>query len=75
MHREAQRFYCETCGIPACGECGVRDHRGHVLVYLLEAVEGAGVMATQVLGEARVGIAAVREDLEAVQVNFHLIKQ
>lgn len=75
MHREAQRFYCETCGLPACGECGVRDHRGHVLVYLLEAVEGAGVMATQVLGEARVGIAAVREDLEAVQIAAEGVEQ
>ncbi|XP_046745123.1 E3 ubiquitin-protein ligase TRIM71-like [Diprion similis] len=74
-HHEAQIFYCETCGLPSCEECGIKDHRGHVVLYLVEAVGSAGVMAMQVLGEARIGIAAVREDLDAVQIAAEGVEQ
>lgn len=70
LHRDAQRFYCQTCGKPYCSDCGVRQHVGHVTVHLMDAVEGAGLQANQVMSEAKLGISALREDLDCVQVSL-----
>ena len=36
----------------------------------MDAVEGAGLQASQVMSEARLGISALREDLDSVQVSL-----
>lgn len=68
IHRDAQRLYCQTCSRTLCSDCGTHNHRGHVTVHLMEAVEGAGAQANQVMTEARLGITSLREDLDAVQI-------
>lgn len=70
IHRDAQRFYCQTCSKPFCADCGVHLHVGHVTIHLMDAVETAGLQATQVMSEARVGMSALREELDKVQVSF-----
>lgn len=75
IHRDAQRFYCQTCSRPLCGDCGTHHHHGHVTVHLMEAVEGAAVQANQVMSEARFGIAALREDLDVVQMAVEMLEQ
>lgn len=74
LHRDAQKFYCQTCSKPVCGECGIHHHRGHITVNLMEAVEGAGIQANQVLKEAKLGILALREELDAVQVSEFVLE-
>lgn len=75
VHRDAQKFYCQTCSKPLCSECGFNHHHGHITVNLMEAVEGAGVQATNVLKEARSGIASLGEELEAVQSAAEMLEQ
>ncbi|XP_012284097.1 E3 ubiquitin-protein ligase TRIM71 isoform X2 [Orussus abietinus] len=75
VHRDAQRFYCQTCSRPLCGECGINHHQGHLTVHLMEAVESAGVQANQVMNDARVGINVLREDLDAVQMAADALEQ
>ncbi|KAK0092765.1 hypothetical protein PV326_000646 [Microctonus aethiopoides] len=67
IHRDAHKFYCQTCNKLLCDDCGKHHHRGHVTVHLMEAIEGAGIQANQVLKEAKLGITALKEDLDAVQ--------
>ncbi|KAL7301247.1 hypothetical protein TKK_0006207 [Trichogramma kaykai] len=68
-HRDGQRFYCQTCGKPYCLECDRSQHQGHVTVQLAEAFERAGIQASQVLNDARIGIAALTEDLKALEMS------
>lgn len=68
IHRDAHKFYCQTCNKLLCDDCGKHHHRGHTTVHLMEAIEGAGIQANQVLKEAKLGITALKEDLDAVQV-------
>ncbi|XP_076293737.1 tripartite motif containing 71 protein wech isoform X2 [Lasioglossum baleicum] len=75
VHRDGQKFYCQTCSKPVCGECGIHHHHGHVTVNLMEAVEGAGMQANQVLKEAKLGITALREELDAVQIAAEILEQ
>ena len=75
VHRDAQKFYCQTCSKPLCGECGIHHHQGHITVNLMEAVEGAGMQANQVLKEAKLGISALREELDAVQIAGEILEQ
>ncbi|XP_076651372.1 tripartite motif containing 71 protein wech isoform X1 [Halictus rubicundus] len=75
VHRDGQKFYCQTCSKPLCGECGIHHHHGHVTVNLMEAVEGAGMQANQVLKEAKLGISALREELDAVQIAAEILEQ
>ncbi|XP_012137564.2 tripartite motif containing 71 protein wech isoform X2 [Megachile rotundata] len=75
IHRDAQRFYCQTCSKPLCGECGIHHHHGHITVNLMEAVEGAGLQANQVLREAKLGITALSEELDAVQIAAEILEQ
>ncbi|XP_031848095.1 tripartite motif containing 71 protein wech isoform X2 [Nomia melanderi] len=74
-HRDAQKFYCQTCSKPLCGECGIHHHHGHITVNLMEAVEGAGMQANQVLNEAKLGITALRDELDAVQIAAEILEQ
>ncbi|CAL7933931.1 unnamed protein product [Xylocopa violacea] len=75
VHRDAQKFYCQTCSKPLCGECGIHHHHGHITVNLMEAIEGAGIQANQVLKEAKLGISALREELDAVQIAAEILEQ
>ncbi|KAG7202390.1 hypothetical protein KM043_018707 [Ampulex compressa] len=75
IHKDAQRFYCQTCSTPLCGDCGTHHHHGHVTVHLMEAVEGAGIQANHVMNEARLGIATLREDLDSVQIAAETLEQ
>ncbi|CAK9821320.1 E3 ubiquitin-protein ligase TRIM71 [Anthophora retusa] len=75
LHRDAQKFYCQTCSKPLCGECGTHHHHGHITVNLMEAIEGAGIQANQVLKEAKLGITALREELDAVQIAAEILEQ
>ncbi|XP_024936928.1 E3 ubiquitin-protein ligase TRIM71 isoform X2 [Cephus cinctus] len=75
IHRDAQRYYCQTCSRPLCGDCGTHHHHGHITIHLVEAVEGAAVQANQVMSEARLGITALRDDLDAVQVAAETLEQ
>lgn len=75
VHRDAQRFYCQTCSKPLCGECGTHHHHGHITIHLMEAVEGAGIQANQVMKEAKLGITALREELDAVQIAAETLEQ
>lgn len=67
LHHESQRLYCESCPGAICGECALREHRGHQMIYLQDALDGARTQSLQLLGDARAGTQAVREGLEAVQ--------
>lgn len=75
VHRDANKFYCQTCSKPLCGECGTHHHHGHITINLMEAVEGAGMQANQVLKEAKLGITALREELDAVQIAAEILEQ
>ncbi|KAK0175000.1 hypothetical protein PV327_008785 [Microctonus hyperodae] len=67
IHRDAHKFYCQTCNKLLCDDCDTHHHRGHTTVHLMEAIESAGIQANQVLKDAKLGITALKEDLDAVQ--------
>ncbi|XP_067002397.1 E3 ubiquitin-protein ligase TRIM71 [Anabrus simplex] len=68
FHRtEILRLYCDTCFLPICGECTLREHRGHSFIYLQDAIENAKVASIKLLTEAKSGAVAVKESLELTQ--------
>ncbi|XP_051174249.1 E3 ubiquitin-protein ligase TRIM71-like [Leptopilina boulardi] len=67
-HSDSSNYYCQTCSVSICGECDLRNHNGHVTVYLIEAMEHAGMQANQVLSEAMHGIKTITDDLEAISL-------
>lgn len=71
LHRDGQKFYCQTCSKPFCVDCEFRFHHVHVTINLMDAIEGAGIQANQVLKEARLGITILREELDAIQVSSY----
>ncbi|XP_078035395.1 tripartite motif containing 71 protein wech [Augochlora pura] len=75
VHRDAQKFYCQTCSIPFCSECGIQHHPGHITVNLMEAVDGAGAQANEVLKEARLGISTLTDELDSVQIAAEILEQ
>ncbi|XP_076631105.1 tripartite motif containing 71 protein wech isoform X2 [Colletes latitarsis] len=75
VHHDANKFYCQTCSKPLCSECGIHHHHGHITINLMEAVEGAGMQANKVLKEAKLGITALREELDAVQIAAEILEQ
>ncbi|XP_033330864.2 tripartite motif containing 71 protein wech isoform X1 [Megalopta genalis] len=75
IHRDAQKFYCQTCSMPFCNDCGIQHHPGHITVNLMEAVEGAEIQASEVLKEARLGISTLTDELDSVQVAAEILEQ
>ncbi|XP_043599634.1 uncharacterized protein LOC122575144 isoform X4 [Bombus pyrosoma] len=67
IHRDGQKF-CQTCCTPICTTCGFQLHHNHVTVDLNDTIELACVQADQVLKETRLGISALRDELDDVQV-------
>ncbi|KAG9429711.1 E3 ubiquitin-protein ligase TRIM71 isoform X1 [Apis mellifera carnica] len=75
LHRDGQKFYCQTCSKPFCVDCEFRFHHVHVTINLMDAIEGAGIQANQVLKEARLGITILREELDAIQIAAEILEQ
>lgn len=72
IHHDAPQFYCQTCNRPICVKCGFQQHPGHIMINFTEAVEVASTQAKEILNEAKLGISALREELDATQVAFLL---
>lgn len=64
---EIIRFYCESCFTPICGECSLKEHRGHSYSYLQGALENAQSAAMKLLSEAVVGTQLCQESVDNLQ--------
>lgn len=71
IHHDRLKF-CQTCCIPICLECSIQLHYNHVKIELNETIEQACLQADQILKETRLGIAALRDELDEVQVSYPL---
>ncbi|XP_043599632.1 E3 ubiquitin-protein ligase TRIM71 isoform X2 [Bombus pyrosoma] len=74
IHRDGQKF-CQTCCTPICTTCGFQLHHNHVTVDLNDTIELACVQADQVLKETRLGISALRDELDDVQIAAEMLEQ
>lgn len=75
VHKDAQRFYCQTCSQPLCDECISGRHTGHLVMSLIEAIDYAGLQASEVLVDARTTVAALQEELDTVNMAFDALEQ
>ncbi|KAK1129478.1 hypothetical protein K0M31_019203 [Melipona bicolor] len=75
IHHEAPQFYCQTCNRPICVKCGFQQHPGHIMINFMEAVEVASTQAKEILNEAKLGISALREELDATQMAIEILEQ
>ncbi|XP_014249443.1 E3 ubiquitin-protein ligase TRIM71 isoform X2 [Cimex lectularius] len=64
---ETVKLYCDTCCTSICGECTMREHRGHSFVYLQDAIEGARAASVRLITDAKMGAQSVKECLDISQ--------
>ncbi|XP_043510560.1 E3 ubiquitin-protein ligase TRIM71-like [Frieseomelitta varia] len=75
IHHEDPQFYCQTCNRPICVKCGFQQHPGHIMINFMEAVEVASTQAKEILNEAKLGVSALREELDATQMAIEILEQ
>ncbi|XP_017884542.1 E3 ubiquitin-protein ligase TRIM71-like [Ceratina calcarata] len=75
VHRDAQRLYCQTCSKPLCGECGVQNHYGHVIMDFMVALEDAEIQSKEISKEAALAIDALKEELDVVEMEKETLEQ
>ena len=64
---EVLRLYCDTCSQAICRECTMLDHIGHSFIYLKDAVENAKTVSLKLLSDAKAGMKALDEGIQATQ--------
>ncbi|XP_060827979.1 E3 ubiquitin-protein ligase TRIM71 [Bombus pascuorum] len=75
IHHDGRKLFCQTCSKPICADCGYDDHGNHVTVHFNDTTERACIQAGQVLKETRLGISALREELDDVQISAEILEQ
>ncbi|XP_071870235.1 tripartite motif containing 71 protein wech [Bombus fervidus] len=75
IHHDGRKLFCQTCCSPVCADCGYQAHCSHVTVYLSDTAERVCIQAGQVLKETRLGISALREELDDVQISAEILEQ
>lgn len=75
IHPDAQKLFCQTCNLPVCVDCGFTLHCNHTTIDLSDFIDQSCAQATQVLKETKLGISALRDELDNVQIAAEMLEQ